>query len=482
MRSVWRLATVNVRIWISSAASLVLAGCMVGPDYVRPTVTTPAVFKEQKGWVRARPNDAIDRGEWWEVFHDPLLSKLEREVDVSNQNLKAYAAAYREAQAAVAAARASLYPTVTGAPSITRAKSSGVTSTTGTLEGTVSWEIDLWGKIRRQIESNAAAAQASAAELASIRLSAQAELATDYFELRYEDSLARLYDQTIIAYKRTLEITRNQYATGTAARSDVVTAETQVQTTQATAIAVKLNRAKYEHAIALLVGSTPADISIPVAPLATRVPGVPVNLPSTLLERRPDIAESERTVQQDSELIGVAVAAYYPTLNLSALAGYSGSPGSAFFNAGNQVWSIAASASETVFDGGARTAAVDEAKATYDQAVANYRETVLAAFQDVEDEIASIHILAQQAKAEDTAVASSRHAVEIAINEYQSGTQNYTTVVTAQTTALTNEQTALSILASRQTSVVSLIRALGGGWSVNHLPTADALRDQPLRL
>jgi len=450
---------------------MLLSGCIaVGPDYVKPAVITPAAFKEKKNWKIAQPGDAIDRGQWWGIFHDPQLDRLMEQIDIGNQNLRVYEAAFKQAQAEVQAARANLYPTVTGAPTITRQRASGTNSTTLSLEGTASWEPDIWGKVRRQIESNVANAQASAAELASIRLSAQATVATDYFALRYEDSLQQLYKDTIKAYERTLDITRNQYASGVAARSDVVQAETQLQTTKALAIAVGLDRAKYEHAIALLIGKPPSDLSIAFRPLSKAVPQIPVALPSTLLERRPDIAQAERAVQQQSELIGVAVAAYYPTIDLTGAVGVAGDPSRTFFKGANVVWSAVGSASETIFDAGARAAAVDEAQASTDQAVATYRQTVLAAFQDVEDEIVSQRILATQYKVQGIAVDSSRKAVEIAINEYRAGTQAYTTVVTAQATALSNEQTLLGIQSNRVAAAVSLVRALGGGWNSISLP------------
>jgi NodT family efflux transporter outer membrane factor (OMF) lipoprotein len=463
-----------------AAIAMSMAACAVGPDYRRPGAPTPAAYKEMRGWKTAHPNDAIDRGAWWSVFKDPILDDLERRIDIGNQNLRAYEAAYRQSKAVVREARASLFPTVTASQNVTRQKSSGVTANSATLEGSAGWDLDLWGKVARQVESDVANAQASAAELASIRLSAQADLATYYFELRYEDSLQRLLDATVAAYKRTLDITRNQYAAGTVGRSDVVQAETQLQTTQASAIAVGLQRAKYEHAIALLIGRPPADLTIKPAALPEQVPSVPVSLPSALLERRPDIAQAERQMRQQNELIGVQVAAFFPDVNLSATLGYLGNPASGLFSAANQIWSLAASASTTVLDGGARPAAVAEARAAYDQSVASYRQTVLAAFQDVEDQLASIRILARQRRAQAAAVKSAQRAVEIVLNEYRAGTQAYTAVVTAQATALSAEETALQIQQNRVTSTVALIKALGGGWESSQLPLAGKLKNQPL--
>ncbi|MUZ75396.1 efflux transporter outer membrane subunit [Agrobacterium vitis] len=448
--------------------SPILQACAVGPDYLKPGVVTPVVFKEApKGWKVAEPGNGMTRGPWWSVYRDPLLDGLVPQVAISNQNLKAYEAAYREAQAVVRETRSSLFPTVTASPSITRARSSAVTATTQTAEVTGSWDIDLWGKVRREIESNQAAAEASAAELADLTLSAQAELVTDYFELRYQDSLARLLNDTVAAYGRSLKITQNQYAAGVASRSDVITAQTELASTRASAIAAGQLRAQYEHAIALLIGKSPSELTIKSGALARAVPNIPLVVPSALLERRPDIAEAERTMRQQNALVGVAVAAYYPTINLSAVAGYSGM--SPLLSATNLVWSLAASGSHTLIDGGARSAAVDAARATYDQSVANYRQTVLTAFKDVEDELSNLRILQRQAAAQAEAVRLARQAVTIALNEYQAGTTNYTTVVTAQATSLTNQETALEIAQNRLVASANLIKALGGEWSVSHL-------------
>lgn len=466
-----------------------LAGCMVGPDYSRPSVETPLGFRQgglredsaayvasRKGWRPAEPNDGAERGDWWRVFRDPALDRLIRLVDVDSQTLRQSVASYRQARALVEQARAALYPTVIGAPSITRSRSVGSERTTVSLQGQASWELDLFGGIRRQLESETASAQASAASLAATRLAIQAELALDYVELRYYDSLQRLLDDTVAAYKRTLAITENQYAAGVAARSDVITAQTQAQTTQAQAIAVGLQRATYEHAIATLVGRPPSEVRLPVASLAQRPPAVPVGIPSALLERRPDVAQAERTVQAQSEQIGVAVAAFYPTVTLSASGGIAGATSNGLFSAANQVWSVGAAGSEVLFDGGARSAALQSARAGYDASVAAYRQTVLTAFGEVENGLAGVRILARQQVAQDEAVASARRAVEIALNEYRAGTQNFTTVVTAQTLLFNNEVTALGVRLSRFTTAVSLIRALGGGWDARSLPTGPELK------
>ncbi|WP_375464594.1 efflux transporter outer membrane subunit [uncultured Methylobacterium sp.] len=471
------------------ALTTTLSACVVGPDYARPSVETPLAFKQggaredsaayvasRKNWRPAAPNDGAERGDWWRVFRDPALDRLIRLVDVDNQTLRQSVANYRQARALVESAQAALYPTVTGAPSITRLRTGGVERTSVSLLGQASWELDLFGRIRRTIESETALAQSDAAALGLVRLSIQAEVATDYLSLRYADALQRVLDSNVENFKRTLAIAENQYAVGVAARSDVITAQTQVQTVQASAIAVGLTRAQFEHAIATLVGRPPSELSLPVAPLAQTPPAVPVGIPSALLERRPDVAQAERSVQAASEQIGVAVAAFYPTVTLSASGGISGLTRNGLLSAANQVWSVTAAGSEVLFDGGARSAAVQAARAAYDAAVANYRQVVLAAFADVENGLAGVRILARQQVAQDEALASARRAVEITLNEYRAGTQNFTTVVTAQSLALNNEVAALQVRLSRFTTAVGLIRALGGGWDARSLPSDAELK------
>jgi len=462
-----------------AALTLVLlaAGCKVGPDYARPDAPTAPAFKELAGWKPSDPRDGIDRGAWWSVFADPDLDRLERQVDISNQTVKQAEAAYREAVALIREARASLFPTLTVAPGVTRSQSSGGgsgfsgTRTQYTAEGAASWEVDVWGQIRRQVESQSAAAQASAADLANAKLSAQGSLATAYFELRGADSLAKLLSDTVEEYKRALAITQNQYDAGTASRGDVLAADVQLQSTTASLVAAGVARAQYEHAIAVLTGNPPADLSLPTALLTNDAPVVPAGVPSALLERRPDIAAAERTMQQQNALIGVAIAAYYPQITLSAAFGFAGSPLSNLFSAADRVWSLGASASETVFQGGYRGAAVDAARATYDQAVASYRQTVLTAFEQVEDDLSDLRVLQQQAQAEDTTVAAARRAVDVTLNEYRAGTVAYTSVITEQTALLSAEQAALNVRQSRLVASVALIQALGGGWDTASLPT-----------
>jgi NodT family efflux transporter outer membrane factor (OMF) lipoprotein len=446
-----------------------LVGCAVGPDYRRPAVPVPARYKElpgpPAGWKAAAPADMIDRGSWWKIYHDPLLDELERKIDVGNQNLKAFEAAYRQAQAVVNEARSGLFPTLSASSGVNRSRSNGFTGTTHSIEASAGWDLDLWGTTRRRIESDRAAARASEAELASVRLTAQADLATVYFQLRYEDSLQSLLSNTVVDYQRSLEIARNQYDAGTVSQSDVITALTQLQTTQAQLVAVGISRAQFEHAIALLIGQPPSELTIPVAELTTSVPPVPTTLPSALLERRPDIAQAERNMERENALIGVAIAAYYPDISLSAAFGYAQAPLRGLISTSNEIWSIAASGNQLIVDGGGRSAAIAGARASYDQSVANYRQSVLSAFKDVEDALASLRILEQQADAQDTAVALARRAVEIALNEYRAGTQSYTAVVTAEITALTNEETLLQIEEARLSQSVALVKALGGGWN-----------------
>jgi NodT family efflux transporter outer membrane factor (OMF) lipoprotein len=450
--------------------------CSVGPDYRRPTAPVPTVYKEFKGWKVAAPNDTINRGAWWSIYRDPTLDALERKIDISNQNLKQSEAVFREARAVVREQQSSFFPSLTATPQVERQKSGGGTAITSySLEGTATWEPDVWGKIRRSVESSVAGAQVSAAQLAAARLSAQAQLATDYFQLRFADSLRHLLDATVKAYQRSLQITENQYAAGTAARSDVINAQAQLLAAQAAAINVGVQRAQNEHAIALLVGKPPAEVSIPPGSLPERVPIVPTSVPSTLLERRPDIAEAERQMQEENALIGVQLAAYYPTINLSAAFAYAGNPATTLFSTSSQVWSLMASASQTLLSGGQRSAAVAAARAVYDQSVANYRETVLAAFQNVEDELASLRVLGQQNGVQQAAVQAAQRAVEITLNEYQAGTVAYTIVITAQATLLTDQENALQVQEGRLIASVALVQALGGGWDTSQLPTHHQL-------
>ena len=465
-----------------------VSGCMVGPDYHRPAAPVPASFKELPGWKLATPADAAAKGAWWVVFGDPILNELEPQIDIGNQTLKENEAAYRAAQSLVDEARASLFPVLSANPGVTRSSEGGSSSfssgggnptrTQYTLEGSASWQIDVWGAIRRQVQSDVAAAQASAATLANARLSAQGSLATDYMELRMTDALQRVLDTTVTNDRRALTITQNQYDAGTAAQSDVITARTQLEAAQASAVNVGVARAEYEHAIAVLIGKPPAALTLPPMLSVPPVPNIPGVVPSELLERRPDVASAERAIKEENALIGVAVAAYYPTVDLSALFGYAGNPLNALFNTANRVWSLGASATATLFDGGERSAAVRLARANYDESVATYRQTVLTAFQQVEDALANLRILAQQDKIDVQTVADASKAANIALNEYRAGTQPYTTVITAQNTLLTAQQTQISVEQTLLTEAVALIEALGGGWRSVDLPDKDWLQRQ----
>lgn len=458
---------------------LLLAGCKLGPNYRRPEAPVPASYKEAEGWKRAEPREAASGAAWWSIYDDPVLDGLERQIEISNQTLKASEAAYRQALALVREARAGLFPVVALDGSAQRAQTGTGSGSSvirggrvqnqfsGSLSG--SWDLDVWGRIRRAVESNTASAQASAADIAGARLSAQAALAADYIQLRAADELKRLLDAAVAAYERSLQIARNQHAAGTVARSDVVQAETQLKTTQAQAINVGVLRAQLEHAIAILIGKPPADFSISSAPLARTVPVVPTGVPSTLLERRPDIAAAERLMAAANAQIGVAEAAYYPDITLSAALGYSSTALDELFHASNQFWSFGAALTETIFEGGLRGAQVDAARAAYDQTVANYRQTVLTGFQQVEDQLATLRVLQQQAAVQDEAVASAEEAVRLTLNEYQAGTVAYTAVITAQTAALGNEQTALNVRQSRLLASIALVQALGGGWDASQI-------------
>jgi NodT family efflux transporter outer membrane factor (OMF) lipoprotein len=441
-----------------------------------------------EGWKVAQPKDHLTRGAWWEMFNDPQLNALEEDANISNQSAMVAEAQFRQARALVQAARSAYFPTVTVGASYTRSQASanvpGVTGTTGTsskptsnymLVGDVSWELDLWGRVRRTVEASKAAAQASAADLESTRLLVQAELAQDYFLLRVLDGQKQLLDETVDAFQKSLELTKNRYAAGVASKGDVFLADTQLKVTQAQAIDVGVLRAQLEHAIASLVGKPASLFSIPVAPLAAVPPGVPVGVPSELLERRPDIAGAERRVAAANAQIGVAVAAYYPTVTLSASGGFDSSSLSKWFAWPSRFWSVGPGISQTVFDGGLRRAQTTAARAAYDGTIASYRQTVLTGFQEVEDNLAALRILDEESKVQDEAVKAAKQSLAVALNQYKAGTINYLTVIVVQAATLNNEVTALGILARRMTAATLLIKALGGGWDASTLPSAKDL-------
>jgi len=466
------------QIAMALAAAALLAGCSVGPDYVRPEVETPAAFKEAGTWKPAEPRDHEQRGRWWEVFGDPLLNSLEEQVSVSNQNLARAAAQYRQALALVQSTRAGYFPTVTAGISNTRSRASSTTiaqpSATPTSTGVVtnhnmpfqaSWAPDLWGSIGRAVEANEAGAQASAGDLAAARLSAQATLAQSYFQLRALDAQQLLLEDTVAAYGKSLKLVQNQYAAGIVAKADLVQAQTQIKTTQAQAIDVGAQRAQLEHAIAVLIGKPPAELSIPREALRAAVPPAPQGLPSDLLERRPDIAAAERRMAQANAQIGVTAAAFFPALTLSASAGFQSASMAKWLTAPSRYWSLPASVVQNLFDGGLREANTQQAMAAYDASVAAYRQVVLSGFQQVEDNLSTLHILEQEAGVQSEAVQLANQSLDLAINQYKAGTVNFLNVVVAQTTALANQRTATNLLGQRLVASAQLIANLGGGWS-----------------
>jgi len=460
--------------------TVAIAGCAVGPNYHRPTAANPQQFKEAEGWKPAEPREAASGTDWWSIYGDATLDSLEKQIDISNQTLKASEAAWRQATALVSQARAGLFPTIGVSATGTRSGGTGGRANAASIGGTVaplthpvnefelvgnaSWDIDIWGKIRRTIESDVANAQASEADLAAARLSAQAALASDYIELRVADEQKQLLDKTVEGYKRSLEITQNQYHVGVVAKADVITAQTQLGGAQSQQIAIGVTRATLEHAIAVLIGKAPADFSLPPATLGTSVPVTPTGVPSSLLERRPDVAGAERRMAAANGQIGVAVAAYFPNLTLTGTYGFASNMVSGLLHASNNFWSFGGTASETLLDFGARSAQVRQARAAYDATVANYRQTVLTAFQQVEDELATLRILEQQVQVQEETVRSADLSVQLTLNQYRAGTVAYTSVVTAQAIALGDAQTLLTIRQNRLVASVALIQALGGGW------------------
>lgn len=489
-------------------APLVFTGCMVGPSYKRPTPIVSSKFKELRpapGWNYANPALAeLPKGTWWTIYNDPVLNQLEAQVELNNQNVKEYESRYRAARASINSIRAQLYPTLSGSLTFNRqsagrgSRSSGtVVSNGGTTDvggaapsnstantygmgPSASWDLDLWGKIRRQIQAQVTETQASAADLANAKLSYQAQLATAYFNMRYQDSLHDLLQRNVKFYERSYDITRNQYEAGTADPTTLLQAKTQLEQTRAQATATQVSRAQYEHAVAILIGKAPADVSIAPGALPRDIPAIPVSVPAQLLERRPDVAAAERRMEEYNAQIGAAIAAFYPEVKLSASYSYSGDPVGTLVQVANRIWSLGASATETLFAGGSRTAAVHQADANYDLYVATYRQTVLTALQGVEDQLSNLRILAQQADEQKVALEAANKAVTVALNQYMAGTQIYTTVITSEVTALSNAQTALQIQQSRVLDSVALIQNLGGGWDITTLPSKNSMqKDNP---
>jgi NodT family efflux transporter outer membrane factor (OMF) lipoprotein len=473
------------------AITLLLSGCTVGPNYHQPTAPAAPVFKESAvvpppdlpagGWKQVTPNDSAMRPNWWEIYQDPQLDKLEEQVAVSNQTLKASYEQYIQARAAIQFYRSQYYPTVQAGPSATRTRQSqnrplyvpGSKTNYNDLflEGQVSWEPDLWGSVRRQVESQRATTQATAADLANVDLSLRSELATDYFELRGLDTQQRLLDNTVQQYEQYLALTKARFAGGVATDSDVALAQTQLDQTRAQAIDVGVARAQFEHAIATLTGTPASSFSLVFAPLDLTLPQVPVGVPSQLLERRPDVAAAERRANAANAQIGIAIAAYYPTINISGTGGFESKNAGTLIQGPSSLWSLGGSAVELLFDAGRRHALTEEARAGYEVNVANYRETVLQAFQEVEDNLSGLRILNSESVAQLRAVESAQRSTLISTNRYKGGVTTYLEVITAQTTQLANERTAADITTREFAASVQLIKALGGGWDTTKLPT-----------
>lgn len=462
-----------------------LSACAVGPDYKQPDAPVAPVYKEAGDWLSATPNDEAQRGAWWQAFQDPQLNALLEQVDVSNQTLMQAEAQYRQATALLRQTRAGFLPTVGVDASVQRAGGNNGSSTVTnignrySLSADASWELDLWGRVRRSVEASAANAKASAADLASVRLSTQAQLAQSYFLLRVTDEQKRLLDETVTGYDRSLQLTQNQYNVGVAAKADVVQAQSQLKSAQAQAIDTGIQRAQLEHAIAVLVGKTPAEFSIaPEKLLAVIPPASPPGVPSTLLQRRPDIAAAERRMAAANAQIGVAKAAYFPSLTISASGGFQSSSFSDWISLPNRFWSVGPSAALTLFDGGARSAQTDQAVAAYDQNVAVYRQTVLGAFQEVEDNLVALHLLEQEAQVQEEAVAAAQSVVTITTNQYKAGTVNFLNVVVAQNAAYSAQRSALTILNSRLAASVGLIKALGGNWKADEENSSAGIKGE----
>jgi NodT family efflux transporter outer membrane factor (OMF) lipoprotein len=464
-------------------------GCSTGPTYKKPTNNIPVHFKEGHGtemaFAPAKPKDEASHGKWWEVFHDPVLSGLESQVNVNNQNIAAAFANFKAAKAIVRQAQAQYFPSVSVAPSVTSQTvpilpgAAPVNDTEYAISADASWAPDLFGRVQNLVKQDIAAAQVSAADLENTRLLAAATLAIDYFQLRTQDALIDLLDATVVAYSQQLELTRSLFQSGIDSEEAVAQAQTQLESTQAQATGLKIARAQYEHAIALLVGQ-PASIfflSKTPSPMMTfAAPPIPLGVPSQLLERRPDVAASERSVAAANAQIGVAMAAYFPTLTLTGSAGLENSTFSTLLSAPNFIWSLGATLAETVFDGGLRSAKVDQYRAAYEQTVAAYRQTVLTAFQQVEDGLAGLHYLSLQTSQQDRAVQSAQHTLQIVMDRYQLGIDPYLNVLLAQITLLGNQQTAMGIRLQQMTTSVQLIEALGGGWDTSRLPSENDIK------
>lgn len=481
-----------------AALAIVTGGCRVGPKY-HPPVTqappaykeSPTQFKESEGWKVAKPGDAMLRGKWWEIFRDHELNALEEQLNINNQNVKQFFENYMASRAIVREARSQYFPVVTTTPSVTRTRSSGTLSSNSFFTGATStllsapvdasWQPDLWGRIRNTVRADQNAAQVSAADLENERLSEQASLAEFYFEIRGQDALQKILNDTVEADRKSMELAKARYETGIDTMISLVQAQGALETAQALAINAGLARAEFEHAIATLIGKPASSFSVAVRPMTTAPPPIPIGVPSQLLERRPDIAAAERAMSEANAQIGIATAAFYPNLTLSASAGLESSALSNLFDWASRVWSIGASASETLFDAGLRRATVQQYIATYNAALAGYRQTVLNAFQQVEDSLAGVRILSQQVLREREAVGSAETSLKLELGRYETGIDPFLSVVIAQTTLLSNQETLVSTQVSEMTSAVQLILALGGGWDRSQLPTPEQVTKSPAK-
>jgi NodT family efflux transporter outer membrane factor (OMF) lipoprotein len=464
---------------LAALAPLLLSACTIGPKYKTPTAPAPVALKEMRGndqWKMATPSDGLIKGKWWEIFGDPQLNELEEMVNINNQNVKQAEAQFREARAVVLSAHANYYPTIGSSPAITQTHERKSDATGLSLPITASWEPDLWGRVRLSVENAVASAQVSAADLENIRLSQQALLATDYFSLAAEDMQLRVLNDTIQNYDRNLQLTINRHAGGVASRSDITLAQTQLAGAKAQATDVHATRATYEHAIAVLTGRPPSSVEIGTTLINAPPPSIPIAVPSLLLERRPDIAANERQVAAANANIGIAETAYYPTLTLSASVGFIQSSIASLFASAGRYWSVGPSLNQTLFDFGRRGAAMESARATYDSTVAAYRQTVLSAFQEVEDDLANLRYLAEEAGQQQEAVSAAQESLDLELQRYRAGTDSYLNVITTQIIALQDQQTAITILQRRMSAAVDLVKSLGGGWDASTLPSGNSMR------
>ena len=475
---------------IVGSVSLLLGGCMVGPKYVKPTVPMAPAFKEQvpdsykqsDGWKPAQPSDQALRGNWWEVFGDPQLNTLEEQLTASNQDLKVAEARFRQARAMIRFNRSEEFPTISTSPSIVNERDSAhqpyfppslANNGTGgfTLPFDLSYEVDLWGRVRRTVSASREEAQASAADLQTANLSLHAELAVDYFELRSADDQKQLLDNTVAAYTDALQLTQNRFEGGAAPKSDVAQAQTQLDGARVQDTDITVTRAQFEHAIAVLIGKPPAEFSITPAPSTVmELPVIPVGLPATLLERRPDIAAGERRVAEANDQIGIARAAFFPSLVLGATGGFTGTSITNWLNWPSRMWAVGPQLSQTIFDAGRRRAVSEGAAANYDATVAAYRQTTLTAFQEVEDNLAALRILEKESQQQKEATTSAEESLQLFTNRYQGGVDNYLQVITAQTVLLTNQRNDIDIERRRMDASVLLVKAIGGGWDTSQLP------------